>query len=118
MLPVDPATDELAGDDTETQIRQCFINVQNMLEKCSLDLSYVLKTTFYLTDINDLDLCDRITAEYFSEPYPARTAMQVCALPKAAKVQIEFEMMDYRCLEVLCCEEHEEEDECCEGCCR
>ena len=78
QLPVDPATGEFAGED-----------IKNILASAGADMSDVTKTTVLLQDIADFGAMNEVYAEFFTEPYPARAAFQVAALPKGAKVEIE-----------------------------
>ncbi len=89
QLPSDPATGEFPGEDIETQTRQSLTNMRSILEKAGADMSAVVKTTVLLADIGDFAAMNGVYAEFFSEPYPARAAFQVAALPKGAKVEIE-----------------------------
>ena len=78
QLPVNPATGEFAGEDIKAQTKQSLTN-----------MSDVTKTTVLLQDIADFGAMNEVYAEFFTEPYPARAAFQVAALPKGAKVEIE-----------------------------
>jgi len=64
-------------------------NIKNLLEQSGLSLAQVVKTTIYLTDIKDFSLVNSIYSRYFEEPFPARTTVQVAALPRGAKIEIE-----------------------------
>ena len=83
-----PETGELAGDTIEAQSRQVMKNVGALLEAAGTDFDHVVKTTCFLDDINDFAGMNEVYGEFFSEPYPARAAFEVAALPKAAKVEI------------------------------
>ena len=89
QIPVDPATGEFAGADIETQTRQSLTNIRNILSSAGADMSSVVKTTVLLSDIGNFAAMNGVYAEFFSEPYPARAAFQVVALPKGALVEIE-----------------------------
>lgn len=89
QLPVDPKTGEFPSDNIQEQTRQSMENIKNVLQEAGYDMDRVLKTTVYLADIADFAAANEIYAEYFNEPYPARAAFQVAALPKGAKVEIE-----------------------------
>ena len=89
QLPVDPKTGEFPSEDIQEQTRQSMENIKNVLKEAGYDMDRVLKTTVYLADIADFAEANEIYAEFFSEPYPARAAFQVAALPKGAKVEIE-----------------------------
>ncbi len=89
QLPVDAATGAFAGEDIETQTRQSLTNIGYILEEAGFSFSDVVKSTVYLKDIADFAAMNGIYAEFFTEPYPARAAFQVAALPKDARVEIE-----------------------------
>ena len=89
QLPVDPATGEFSGEDIKAQTKQSLTNIKNILASAGADMSDVTKTTVLLQDIADFGAMNEVYAEFFTEPYPARAAFQVAALPKGAKVEIE-----------------------------
>ncbi len=89
QIPIDPATGEFAGQDIEAQTRQSLTNIKNILKEAGADMSDVVKTTVLLKDIADFAAMNKIYAEFFTEPYPARAAFQVAAIPKGALVEIE-----------------------------
>lgn len=90
QLPVDPATGAFPAEKTiEAQTRQSLENLKAILAEAGCGMDSVLKTTVYLADIADFAAMNAVYAEYFSEPFPARAAFQVAALPKAARVEIE-----------------------------
>ena len=89
QIPIDPATGEFAGHDIETQTRQSLTNIKNILKEAGADMSDVVKTTVLLKDIADFAAMNKVYAEFFTEPYPARAAFQVAAIPKGALVEIE-----------------------------
>lgn len=89
QLPIDPATGEFAGPDIASQTRQSLTNMQNILAEAGMSMADVAKTTVLLADIAEFGDMNDVYAEFFSEPYPARAAFQVAALPKGAKVEIE-----------------------------
>lgn len=89
QLLVDPATGEFAGEDIKAQTKQSLTNIKNILASAGADMSDVTKTTVLLQDIADFGAMNEVYAEFFTEPYPARAAFQVAALPKGAKVEIE-----------------------------
>ncbi len=88
QLPIDPATGEFAGDDIASQTRQSLTNVKNILAEAGASMADVVETTVLLTDIAEFGAMNEVYAEFFSEPFPARVAFQVVALPKGAKVEI------------------------------
>ena len=89
QLPIDPATGQFAGTDIAAQTRQSLTNIRNILAAAGADMSHVVKTTVLLADIGDFAAMNEVYAEFFSEPYPARAAFQVAAVPKGALVEIE-----------------------------
>ena len=89
QIPIDPATGEFAGQDIETQTRQSLTNIKNILKEAGADMSDVVKTTVLLKDIADFAAMNKVYAEFLTEPYPARAAFQVAAIPKGALVEIE-----------------------------
>ncbi len=89
QLPIDPATGAFAGDDIATQTRQSLTNISNILKAAGTDMSKVVKTTVLLADINDFAAMNEVYGQFFTQPYPARAAFQVAAVPKGARVEIE-----------------------------
>lgn len=89
QLPIDPEIGEFAGSDIATQTQQSLNNIRNILEKAGTDMGHVVKTTVLLADISDFAAMNAVYAEFFKEPFPARAAFQVAALPKGARVEIE-----------------------------
>ena len=89
MIPVDPATGKLAGDGIGVQARQAFENVKTVLEDLNASMADIVKTTVFLTDLGDFGAVNEIYAEYFGPDYPARSCVQVSALPAGAKVEVE-----------------------------
>lgn len=88
QLPIDPATGDFAGDDIKAQTRQSLTNIKAILEEAGTNMGAVVETTVLLTDIAEFGAMNEVYAEFFSEPFPARAAFQVVALPKGAKVEI------------------------------
>jgi len=89
QIPIDPATGNLVEGDISAQTRQSLTNISNILKSAGADMGDVVKTTVLLADIADFAAMNAAYAEFFREPYPARAAFQVSAIPKAAKVEIE-----------------------------
>ena len=102
QLPIDPATNKTVDGDIKVQTRRALDNMKLVLEEAGLDMKYVVKTTVFLTDINDFADMNEVYKEYFEEPYPARSACEVNHLVGDAKVEIEAIALDYRALEILC----------------
>jgi len=89
QIPIDPATGAFAEGGIKEQTRQSLTNVKAILNEAGLDLSNVVKTTVFLADMNDFADMNAVYAEFFTEPYPARSAVAVKTLPKGALVEIE-----------------------------
>ena len=88
QIPVDPATG-LMADTVEEQAAQSLANLKAILTAAGLSMSNVVKTVIFLADINDFAAVNQVYAQAFSEPYPARSCVQVAAIPKGAKLEIE-----------------------------
>lgn len=86
---IDRETGELVPGGVEAQTRQVLRNLGSVLEAAGSSYPDVLKTTVFLADMADFPVMNAIYAEYFTEPYPARSTVQVAALPKAGVVEIE-----------------------------
>ena len=89
QIPLDPATGELVAGDMEAQVRRVFDNLRAVATAAGGDLSQFVKLTVYLTDLAHFALVNRVMAEYFSQPYPARAAVGVAALPRGAAVEMD-----------------------------
>ena len=89
QLPINPATGEFAGTDIASQTRQSLTNIQSILAANGMTMADVVKVTVLMQDIAEFAAMNAVYAEFFSEPFPARAAYQVAALPKAAKIEIE-----------------------------
>jgi len=89
QLGIDPQSGELVPDGIETQTRQALTNLQNVLEAAGSSLAQVLKTTVFLQDIKQFGQMNVVYGEFFNSDFPARSAVQVAALPKGGAVEIE-----------------------------
>ncbi len=89
QVPIDPATGEFAPGGIREQARQSLTNVANVLAEAGIDLSHVVKTTVFLSDMDDFAAMNEVYSTFFTEPYPARSAVAVKTLPKGALVEIE-----------------------------
>ena len=89
QIPIDPATGEMLEKDIEKQIHQVFKNLQAVAEAGGSGLHNVLKLNVFLQDLSNFNHINNIMAEYFSEPYPARAAIEVSGLPKDAMVEMD-----------------------------
>ena len=93
QIPLDPATMQLVGDDMGAQVRQAFDNLAAVADASGGSLADAVRVTIYLTDLAHFPLVNEIMAQYFDEPYPARAAIGVAALPKNAAVEIDAILM-------------------------
>ena len=89
QLPIDPATGAFPEGGVKEQTRQSLLNIAAILREAGLGLGNVVKTTVYLSDMGDFAAMNGVYAEFFSAPFPARSAVAVKALPKGALVEIE-----------------------------
>lgn len=89
QLPIDPATGEFAEGGIKGQTRQALNNASHIMEEAGTDLSHVVKTTVFLADMSDFADMNEVYSTFFKEPYPARSAVSVKALPKGALVEVE-----------------------------
>jgi len=92
QIPLDPATMELVGSDMNAQIRRVFDNLSAVCEAAGGALKDIVKLNIFLTDLSHFNLVNDIMKEYFKEPYPARAAIGVAALPKGADVEMDAVM--------------------------
>jgi len=92
QIPLIPATMELVEGDIENQIRQVFDNLTAVAKAAGGSLKDVAKLNIFLTDLSHFPVVNQVMAEYFSEPYPARAAIGVAQLPKAAMVEMDAVM--------------------------
>ena len=90
QLPINPATGAFPEGGIKEQTRQSLLNAQAILKEAGADLSNVVKTTVLLADIADFGAMNEVYAEFFSAPYPGRSAFAVRDLPKGALVEIEM----------------------------
>lgn len=89
QLGLDPRTGEVVSGGIEAETHQALINLQGILEEVGGSLDDVVKTTVFLRDIDDFGRMNRVYSEFFTEKYPARSAVQVAALPRGVAVEIE-----------------------------
>ncbi len=90
QLPIDPATGAFPESGIKEQTRQSLLNAQAILKSAGLDLNNVVKTTVLLSDIANFGPMNEVYAEFFAQPFPARSAFAVRDLPKGALVEIEM----------------------------
>ena len=89
QIGLDSKSGEMVAGGIEAQTRQALINLQNILEAAGSSLDNVIKTTVFLKDMNDFAKMNAVYAEFFQQDPPARSAVQVAALPKNADIEIE-----------------------------
>lgn len=89
QLPINPATGAFPEGGIKEQTLQSLLNVQAILKEAGTDMSRAIKTTVFMADMNDFADMNTVYAEFFTEPYPARSAVAVKTLPKGALVEIE-----------------------------
>ncbi|CAN5178295.1 RidA family protein [soil metagenome] len=87
QIPLDPVTGQLVDGDFATQARRVFDNLAAVAEAAGGSLAAVVKLNIYLTDLDDFATVNEVMADYFSEPYPARAAIGVAALPRGAGIE-------------------------------
>lgn len=93
QIPLDPVTMTLVESSVDAQIRQVFDNLGAVAEAAGGQLSRIVKLTVYLTDLAHFPEVNRIMADYFVEPYPARAAVGIAALPRGAAVEVDAIMV-------------------------
>ena len=89
QIPLDPVTMEIVVGDFETRARQVFKNLQAVAKASGGNIDDIVKITVYLTDLGNFATVNKVMSEYFREPYPARAALGVASLPKAADIEAE-----------------------------
>lgn len=100
QIPLVPDTGEMVSDDFEKQVTQVFENLKAVCEAAGGSLNEIVKVNIYMIDLSHFAKVNQIMAEYFLEPYPARAAVQVSALPKGAQVEMEAVMVLHQRLEI------------------
>jgi reactive intermediate/imine deaminase len=89
QIPLDPATMELVSGDVEVHVRRVFDNLRAVARAAGGDLASAVKVNVYLTDLGHFQVVNKVMAEYFAHPYPARAAVGVAALPRGAIVEVD-----------------------------
>ena len=89
QIPIEPATGNLVGGDIKTQTDRVLQNVKAILDDQNLSFANVVKSTVFMTDLGDFAGMNEVYAKYFTGDFPARSTVQVAALPKGANVEIE-----------------------------
>jgi reactive intermediate/imine deaminase len=89
QIPIDPATGELVRDDIDAEIRRVLENLRALAQAAGGTLDHAVKVTVFLTDLSHFAKVNEIMSQYFREPYPARAAVGIAALPRGARVEME-----------------------------
>ena len=89
QIPLDPATGNIVEGGIKEQTHQALTNAKAIMEAAGLTLANVVKTTVFMADMNDFTAMNEVYATFFSEPYPAHSAVAVKALPKCVLVEVE-----------------------------
>lgn len=89
QIPIDPKTGNFVEGGIKEQTAQALTNAGNILKEAGTDLAHVVKTTVYLADMADFAAMNEVYATFFSQPFPARSAVAVKELPKGARVEVE-----------------------------
>ncbi|MCH3995318.1 MAG: RidA family protein [Prevotella sp.] len=89
QIPIDPKTGQFVPGGIKEQTKQALTNAGNILKAAGTDLNHVVKTTVYLDNIDDFTAMNEVYAGFFTEPFPARSAVAVKKLPKGALVEVE-----------------------------
>lgn len=93
QIPLDPETGELVAGDLAAQARRSFDNLRAVCQVAGGSLEDVARVGLYLTDLSQFAVVNAVMAEYFSEPYPARSTIEVSALPKGAQFEVDAVMV-------------------------
>lgn len=93
MLGLDPATGRFAGADIESQTRQAMKNIETLIECSGLTMGHIVRCNLYVTNLQDMPLINKIYSGHFIYQPPARTTVQVAALPGGALIEIEATAM-------------------------
>lgn len=88
-LPIDPATGKMVEGSIEDRAHMVFKNLAAIAEEAGTSLANTVKTTVFLSDIDDFQAVNSVYTQYFSEPFPARSAIQVAALPLGSNIEVE-----------------------------
>lgn len=89
QIPLDPKSMEFISDEIEPQIHQVFKNLSAIAVAAGGDLNQIAKLNIFLTDLSCFPIVNTVMAEYFQQPYPARAAVEISALPKGALVEMD-----------------------------
>lgn len=93
QIPLDPRTMMMVEGDFALQTKQVFTNLQAVCQATGSSMDQIVKLTIYLMDLAHFSVVNEIMLQFFSEPFPARTTIQVAALPKAAQIEVDAIMV-------------------------
>ncbi len=93
QIPLDPATGAIIDGDIEAQARRCFDNLKAVAEAAGGSLDRIVRLGLYLTDLNEFAKVNAVMESYFSAPFPARSTIEVSALPKGASFEVDAVMV-------------------------
>ena len=93
QIPLDPATGELVGGDIAAQTRRAFDNLKAVCEAAGGTMDDIARVGLYLTDLSQFAAVNAVMGEYFTQPYPARSTIEVPALPKGAAFEVDAVMV-------------------------
>src|SRR3954470_21857536 len=89
QIPLDPVTNEIVGTDVTEQTERVCQNIAGVLKANGMTFANVVKTTVFLTDLANFAAMNAVYSKYFTEPFPARSTIQVAGLPRGSQVEIE-----------------------------
>lgn len=124
QLPIDPETGSIVEGGIQEQAYQVLKNMEAILAEMNLEMRHIVKTTVFMSDLTGFELMNEIYSTYFADPYPARTTVEVKALPKGALIEIEAIIIDTLLYEQQLAHQHNhgegcgcgDEEGCGEGC--
>lgn len=93
QIPLDPASGELVAGDITAQARRAFDNLKAVAEAAGGGLDDIVRVGLYVTDLSEFGQVNAVMAEYFDAPYPARSTIEVPALPKGARFEVDAVMV-------------------------
>jgi 2-iminobutanoate/2-iminopropanoate deaminase len=89
QIPLDPRTGQMVSGDISEQVRRVLDNIAAVLKTEGLTMEHIVKTTIFLADLRDFEAVNKVCGAYFKQAPPARSTVQVAALPKGARIEIE-----------------------------
>ena len=93
QIPLDPKTMTIVAGDIAVQTEQVFLNLQEVCKAAGGSMENIVKLTLYLIDLSHFSVVNEVMMKFFKEPYPARTTIQISALPKAAQIEVDAIMI-------------------------